>query len=289
MRFFLLSIILLFAAAAFAHPDHPADSLSQVANKAYAEGRWSECAALFSEAIEHGVNDPGTIYNCACCFALANNADQAFHWLDSAIARDFTNVQHLQNDADLKALHSDSRWRAIVEKMRLAQLAYLQRETMNAELFFLMKDDQLDRRTADSAGWDSVAKRDAQRLVRVKQLLQDSALRVSQDYFNAALIAQHGTDSSDYLLAHQLARKAVDLDSANLSAKWLSCAAYDRYLHSSGKPQIYGTQFRFDQTSGQWTLEPLDAAAATDEERAYWNVPPLSEARERCVQMNRKP
>lgn len=272
-------------ASGFAHPNHPSDSLSSAANQAYTEGKWSECAALYAEAVEHGVKDPGTIYNCACCNAKAGNKDAAFAWLDSAIVRDFTNVQHLKRDPDFTGLHGDSRWLPIVEKMASAQHEYLRREGMNAELFFLMKDDQMERMLApDSLSWDTVAKHDKSRLARVRELVDAKALKVSEDYFNAALIAQHGMDSAAYKMAHELAMRSVELDSANGTAKWLACATQDRYLHSIGKPQIWGTQFRFD--SGRWTMEPMDTTAVTDIDRAKWNVPSLAEARSQCDQYN---
>ena len=66
----------------------------------------------------------------------------------------------------------------------------------------------------------------------------------------------------------------------------MAAATKDRFLMSSGKPQLYGTQFR--KIDGVWKLHEVDPNV-TDEERAKWNVPPLTEAKSRAVQMNKGP
>jgi hypothetical protein len=284
------SLLILFVStiSAFAHPNHPHDSLSIAANNAYAENKWAEAAYLYAEAIEHGVNDPSTVYNCACAFARAEQPDSAFHYLDLAISKDFTNVQHLQKDTDLISLYSDSRWPKLIVAMKAAQQAYLNREGINAELFYMMKEDQAARQLpVDSIRWDSISVKDNQRLMRVKEMAEAGVLKVSEDFFNAALICQHGADSSDYKLANTLARQAVELDSTDSSAKWLVASAWDRYLQKTGRPQIYGTQFVLNN-KGQWTLEPLDSLSISDTERARWNVPSLSEARKHVEDLNKK-
>jgi hypothetical protein len=285
---YFLFILIITAAPALAHPNHPSDSLSVGATRAYEAQDWSRAAQLYSEAIGHGINDPATVYDCACSFARAGQVDSAFSYLDLAVARDFTNVQHLQQDSDLVTMRNDPRWPRLVDQMFAAQHAYLAREGINAELFYMMKSDQAARRTpVDSTRWDSVTTQDAKRLTRVKELFKANALNVAPDFFNAALICQHGPDSTDYRLANLLARRAAELDSTDTSAKWLSAASWDRHLQSTGRSQIYGTQFKRDQ-SGKWTLEPIETTAVSDSERARWSVPPLSEANHRVEELNKR-
>jgi hypothetical protein len=52
----------------------------------------------------------------------------------------------------------------------------------------------------------------------------------------------------------------------------------DRWLLHRGLPQRFGTQY-LDLGDG-WRLYEVDPAT-TDEERAAWDVPPLTEARRR--------
>jgi len=118
----------------------------------------------------------------------------------------------------------------------------------------------------------------------VKEILAAGDVKAADDYFHAAMVLQHGQGPEDYKLAHELALKASELDADHSTARWLAAAAKDRYLHSIGEPQIYGTQFR--KVDGKWTLEPIDESAVTDEERARWGVPPLASAKEREKAMN---
>ena len=57
--------------------------------------------------------------------------------------------------------------------------------------------------------------------------------------------------------------------------KWLYAATLDRYLLSQGKKQKFGSQFI--QKDDTWELAPLDNSI-TDEERAKYYVPPISDA-----------
>ena len=56
-----------------------------------------------------------------CLDALERRKDAAFRGLENAIAQGFSNVRHLRRDTDLRSLHRDKRWKAILKK--LPQLA----------------------------------------------------------------------------------------------------------------------------------------------------------------------
>src|SRR3954452_1437676 len=87
-----------------------------------------------------------------------------------------------------------------------------------------------------------------------------------------------------YDQASEWATKAVELDPDYPGVRWLAAAAKDRYLMWSGKPQLYGTQFKKDK-DGPWYLWQVDPTV-TDEERAKWDVPPLARAKARAVALN---
>lgn len=158
----------------------------------------------------------------------------------------------------------------------------------NAELARLYTEDQKDREQGPNANidWPAVSKRDGERRERVRQIVAEGGATTSTDYYNAAMIYQHGSEIPDYDEAHRLALKAVELDPANKSARWLAAAAKDRSLMWQGKPQLYGTQFK--KVDGRWILWEVDPAI-TDEERARWNVPPLEEQRKKLETLNAKP
>ncbi len=77
-----------------------------------------------------------------------------------------------------------------------------------------------------------------------------------------------------------------DIKPNNRGARWLACAAKDRWLWTTGKPQIYGTQFKKKDADGPWTIEPIDRAAVTDEERIANGVPTLAETQQRLDERN---
>ena len=145
------------------------------------------------------------------------------------------------------------------------------------ELRALYAADQQDRSRRVRA---SLSRRDDERRRRAEELIDAGALRTGEDHFHAAMLFQHGRELSCYWRAHELARRAAELGDER--GKWLSAAAYDRWLMHQGKPQRYGTQYR--QTMEGWELCAVDPGT-TDEERAELNVPPLAEARRRAERM----
>ena len=82
--------------------------------------------------------------------------------------------------------------------------------------------------------------RDQERLQRVLELHRQGEITSAENLYQAAMILQHGTDSTHYELAYLLAKQASEMGYKD--ADGLSKAAYDRWMLSLGKPQEYGTQ-----------------------------------------------
>lgn len=132
-----------------------------------------------------------------------------------------------------------------------------------------------DKATREDLQW--LGKRDRTRKNKVISLYKAKKIKTAKNYHHAAFILQHGEGSKDFELAHSFADRAVKL--GDKSAKWLYAATLDKWLLSTEKPQKFGTQFR--KEGDEWKLaEPIDSTV-TDEERARFNVPPLSEALEK--------
>lgn len=155
-------------------------------------------------------------------------------------------------------------------------------EIDNAELIEIYKNDQNDRKT-DDINWQEVSKRDSLRKVKVDNILNSNKIKTAKDYMNAAMIFQHGNDSTDYGKAVRLMKKAIELDST--IDKWLFAATTDRYLLSKGEPQIYGTQF-LKMGDEPWKLAEIDTTKISDAERMKYGVETLAERREKVRQMN---
>lgn len=156
----------------------------------------------------------------------------------------------------------------------------IQAQSTSSILQHLYKEDVEDR---SSKNWDIATikelswlkRRDRKRKRAVLFLNDLDSIKTALDYHHASYILQHGETLRDFALAHEFAKKAVEL--GDESAKWLFAATLDRYFLSIGKPQKYGTQFQVNRDGEYELVEPIDVTV-TDEERARYNVPPLSEA-----------
>jgi TolB-like protein/Flp pilus assembly protein TadD len=94
---------------------HGASALLKLGEVARAR-QWAE------EALE--LNKPGdtaVLYNVACFFAQAGDAERALDCLDRAERNGFIHWQWVENDSDLESLHGLPRYGAILDRMKLAR------------------------------------------------------------------------------------------------------------------------------------------------------------------------
>lgn len=139
--------------------------------------------------------------------------------------------------------------------------------------------------STSKAEWDQLAKRDAVRRKRAIEIYRSGGLLTAGDYFDAALILQHGTAPDDYLLAHVLCTVAVV--KGDTDAPWLSAATLDRYLQSIQRKQIFGTQYDGDEKKG-YTYEPYDDSLLTDSVRKAVQVPTRAEQLKGLQNLNKR-
>jgi len=238
----------------------------------------ADCAdvrARFVKDAHNGLRN----YAMAFCAARDGKTDEAFTYLDAAASYGFRDADLMLADPDLRPLHSDRRWRGAVSAVVLAGL-HAKRD-INGELLALFEADQADR-SVENIDWNAVSARATKRLARVRALLAAGAAKEADDFYHAAMVFQHGETADDFRLAWDNARIAYEKGGGKQAA-WLACAAEDRWLQRTGKPQVWGTQFMGVPGKGTsvWTLEPFDRSAKTDAQREVMGVPSLavSEAR----------
>jgi hypothetical protein len=106
-----------------------------------------------------------------------------------------------------------------------------------------------------------------------RRLLDQGLLQTGTDFEKAAVILQHGSEPTDYLLAHVLAIVAVARGDSN--AVWITAATLDRYLDSVKRPQVFGTQFH-RHTAESWTQEPYDRNLVPDSLLTQLGIPAKS-------------
>jgi len=250
------------------------------ASAAYDKKDWATCARANLIAAQ-GPNRPlDALYEAACCQAQAGERDAALATLGRAVDAGYIELLFMQRDPDLGPLRDDARWQELVARIEHAP----RRGHVNAELEQIYVEDQLDRAGAfESLDMQAVATRDRVRRERTIAIVDGGGAVASLDFVHAAFVFQHGEGVADFERAHQLAKRAAELDPADDTAKWLAAAAKDRALMTEGKPQWYGTQFQVHD--GKWVLYQVDPAI-TDAERARWKVPPLALAKKRAEIMS---
>lgn len=156
----------------------------------------------------------------------------------------------------------------------------------NYDLMQLFQADQDARRSnAVETDWKRVNAEDAERRQAVLAILEDGNIRTALDFYNAAMIFQHGESADEIRLAHSFASISAALDESSEAARWLKAATWDRLMLKLGRPQWYGTQFVRDK-QGRWVLYEVDPDAVTDEQRAALAVPSLAESESRVATMN---
>ncbi|WP_439490131.1 hypothetical protein [Algoriphagus sp.] len=164
-----------------------------------------------------------------------------------------------------------------------AEISYAQD---NKELQEMADQDQ-QARFSGNIDWTQLNREDSLRRERVLDLMKSDSLITGKDYFNAGIIFQHGTDTVASSLAVKCFGKAIEMDSS--LNKWWYAAAVDRDLMRRGEPQIYGTQYiQNESTGGKLKQYKIDTTQMTDEDRIYYGVETLAQQREKERLMNLK-
>lgn len=104
-----------------ASPQSVEDQIEELVANAiadYQEKRFDVATEKFSRALKLGSQDASVGYNAACCAALANQADDAFTFLNKAIELGWSDHRHMRLDNDLDSLHDDARWEKLIEGLR---------------------------------------------------------------------------------------------------------------------------------------------------------------------------
>ena len=91
-----------------------ADSLYQT--KDYKNSAQAFSAAFHSPDAKTTMNQR---YNAACSYALADNPDSAFYYLNYVTTlMNYTNYGYVISDPDLQSLYPDSRWKPLIEQVK---------------------------------------------------------------------------------------------------------------------------------------------------------------------------
>lgn len=89
--------------------DSPLQQLHDSARAAYQDGRWVESAQLYTQAaaLPEAGEAGGILYNAACSWSLAGNADSAFAYMARSIQAGYDNLDWLKQDSDFDYLRQN--------------------------------------------------------------------------------------------------------------------------------------------------------------------------------------
>jgi tetratricopeptide (TPR) repeat protein len=83
----------------------------------HAGGKLDEALAAHLKAAEFKATAAPATYNVACVHALQGHSDEAFTWLDKAVALGFADADLLANDSDLASLRTDQRFAKLAQTL----------------------------------------------------------------------------------------------------------------------------------------------------------------------------
>jgi hypothetical protein len=122
----------------------------------------------------------------------------------------------------------------------------------SGELAAIFAQDQRDR--IGPVDWSRVGPRDARRRARVRQILTEGGAEIAADFYNAAVVFEHGSTPDDFEVAHELALRVLELEPTHPDAGRLAAAAKDRYRVSTGQPSA--TARRSGRETGAGAASP---------------------------------
>ncbi|MCA8832460.1 DUF6624 domain-containing protein [Hymenobacter pini] len=268
--------------------------LNQQAADAYAAKNYQSSGQLYDQAFKQAKAQPSStdLYNAACSWALAGNANKAFQYLDRATLAGWENVPHVKQDTDLAALHTDKRWQPMLTKLQatVAKREASYNKPLKQQLDSIYALDQGGRVKYDAiakqygekseqmrALWQEIETNDQRNLKTIRQLLD------THGWPTKAEVGSMGTQTVFLVIQHSdlptlekylpMAKKAADRGDLAQSAYALM---QDRLLMWQGKPQIYGSQLTTDQKTGKMVFHPIADEAHVDERRAAIGMEPLA-------------
>ena len=270
-------------------PSQDARRIGRKALLAYQAREHRAALALFREMWDAQARHE-VAYNAACAAALAGDLDEAFQWIDRALAAGFDQFQHLEADPDLASLQGsgDARWARVLDQARAAAertAAAIERPELAREIIAMSDVDQEFRTRPRDLGIDfrdaafvaEMEAMDDRHMTRMKEIVAAQGwpgqrMVGTQAAHHAWLLVQHASDLAFQKQCLELLEKAVaEGDASPTDLAYL----YDRIQISEEKPQRYGTQFH--DVDGQLVPLPIEDPEHVDERRRAVGLPSLEE------------
>ena len=115
--------------------------------------------------------------------------------------------------------------------------------------------------------WLTMNKNDLKRRIQVSELFAEGCFKSAADYYNAAMIFQHGDAPDQYYQAFIWAKRSAEL--GNFAGKHMSFLAVDRYLVSVGKKQLFGSQYYAKKINTCFCMQPVEKSFSDKLRKEY--------------------
>lgn len=282
----------------FFQPGEEYRELIAKANELRDKKKFNESAFMYDSAFTLAKGQGTTIdrLNAAEVWTLANNPDKAFLYLKKAVIdKNEFNISDtdLLSDNDLARLHKDERWQSFLDILRQNKEKKEARlnKSLVSVLDTIFNEDQNYRHQVDSIarqrGWQAaeitpllliIKYKDSINLIKVKNIIDKDG------WLGPDVIGDQGSTTLFLVIQHSdletqekylpVLRAAVESAKAKPSA-----LAYleDRVAIAQGKKQVYGTQIKRDETTGKYSIEPIDDEPNVNKRRASVGLERLEE------------
>ncbi len=235
-------------------------------------------------------------YNVACCYALLNDLDGAFKYLNVAVNEgQYFKLAHINKDSDFQNLRNDERWQGILAKVEdnknNPQRRAIKYPNLKKSLDSIGRLDQLKRKDFHTIrkefGLNSkefitlkqeIKKIDSSNIIAVKSIIDKHGwLSVEEVGFKANnalfLVFQHANlkTREEYLPTMRLAAKDFKMAVSDLAF------IEDRVLMSKDMKQLYGTQVELDTITNTYHSYPIENKESVDSLRRDIGLEPILE------------
>jgi hypothetical protein len=123
-------------------------SFLEKAKSLHYSGNFDSASQKYALAITYGAHYPSVFIDAAACFAVIENRDTAFYFLDVAIQKGWRDLYWIEHDEQLARLHDDRRWASFLANARM-EIDLIEASldaSIRRELFEMRYTDQKARR-----------------------------------------------------------------------------------------------------------------------------------------------
>ncbi len=114
----LFFVLLIFSAIQSSIFGQDAATYSKQGDSLYYLKDYEASANKYEVSLQLDPANPDVVYNAACVYSLLNRPDDAFRKLEMLPGLGYENVKWISADTDLEKMHSDSRWKPLIEKLQ---------------------------------------------------------------------------------------------------------------------------------------------------------------------------